>query len=488
MRILIVVVSTLWALGVPAAWSDDVTVCWDFSVDDYAYGCSKDNSLRSRGSKCKTMSGTDARCWMETYCRPRKSFEETVQVAKVPTPISKEKGALSLAIGALRMDDMEAFNRLLQLNKIALMLPGTDFFVQRVTGDLIIVQKRNEIETWWAPLDVPRIIEPEHLTPIPNLNFKKMAVQLSGPVTLWNSIEAFKTGMDLYRKFGREGLQDQINKKQVIKANAGAVIHVVKFDGVMAWVEHDYYKGVWVCTAAGLVRNIMNPTGFFNANSANPTMEDPPKDGKVHRGLLGVSIQDLNESLAKSFGVTDANGALVSRVVEGSPAEKAGIKPGDIIVKFNGKNISGAAELKNIVGREKPGTSATLTVVRDKKTVDFTVQIAERTTKAPGSAAPSTRDETSDELGVEIEKVPASAAEQMGLKEGEGVQVKDLQADGVGARMGLRAGDVILEVDGKSVTNAVDFNKAVKEAKENKVIRLKIQRGSTRVFLGSPLG
>lgn len=224
------------------------------------------------------------------------------------------------------------------------------------------------------------------------------------------------------------------------------------------------------------------------SNSANLIMEDLVKDGKVRRGLLGVNIQDLNESLSKSFGVTDTNGALVSQVVEGSPAEKAGIKPGDIIVKFNGKNVSGAADLKNIVGREKPGASAKLTVFRDKKTMDFTVQIAERTPKALGSATPATQGETSDELGVAIEKVPASAAEQMGLKEGEGVQIKDLQGDGVGARMGLRAGDVILEVDGKAVATAADFNKAVKEAKENKVIRLKIQRGSAKVFLGSPLG
>lgn len=224
------------------------------------------------------------------------------------------------------------------------------------------------------------------------------------------------------------------------------------------------------------------------ATSAKLIMEDLLKDGKVRRGLLGVNIQDLNESLAKSFGRTDTNGALVSQVVEGSPAEKVGIKPGDIITKFNGHDVSGAAELKNLVGREKPGTTAKLTVFRDKKTMDFTMKIAERTAKALGSASPTTPAETSDELGVEIEKVPATAAEQMGLKEGEGVQVKDLQADGIGARMGLRAGDVILEVDGKPVASSAEFNKSVKEAKENKVIRLKIQRGTAKVFLATPLG
>jgi serine protease Do len=225
------------------------------------------------------------------------------------------------------------------------------------------------------------------------------------------------------------------------------------------------------------------------ATSAKLIMEDLLKDGKVRRGLLGVNIQDLNDSLAKSFGRTDTNGALVSQVVEGSPAEKAGVKAGDIIVKFNGRNISGAAELKNLVGREKPGSTSTLSVFRDKKPMEFSIKIAERTAKALGSDAPSaSATEKSDELGVEIEKVPAAAAEQMGIKEGEGVQVKDLQPDGAGARMGLRSGDVILEVDGKALTSAADFNKAIQEAKANKVVRLKVQRGNAKIFLGAPLG
>ena len=92
------------------------------------------------------------------------------------------------------------------------------------------------------------------------------------------------------------------------------------------------------------------------SNSAKLIMEDLLKSGKVRRGLLGVNIQNLDEYLAKSFGRTETDGALVSQVVPDSPAEKAGVKVGDIVVKFNGTPVAGAAELKNLVGRVKPGT------------------------------------------------------------------------------------------------------------------------------------
>jgi len=223
-------------------------------------------------------------------------------------------------------------------------------------------------------------------------------------------------------------------------------------------------------------------------NAAKSIMDDLVKDGKVRRGLLGVNIQDLDESLAKSFGAPGTSGALVSQVIPESPAEKAGIKAGDIILKFNGESVSGAANLKNLVGREKPGATAKLTIYRDKKTVDVVLTIEERTPKALASVAPSAAKETSNELGVEIERVPAAMAEKMGLKEGEGVRIREItNPDGSGNKMGLRVGDVVLEVDGKSVSDVTAFNKAVAEAKTSGLIRLKIQRGSAKVFLASPL-
>ena len=225
------------------------------------------------------------------------------------------------------------------------------------------------------------------------------------------------------------------------------------------------------------------------SNSAKIVMDELIKHGKVTRGLLGVNIQDLNESLAKSFGLSDTNGALVAQVIAGSPAEKAGIKAGDVISKFNGKVVTGASELKNLVGQLKPGTVVKLTVQREKKTLDVNVTVSERTPQmlAETQTGPTGGAATSTDLGITLEKVPAAAAEKMGLKEGAGLAVKQVNPDSVGGKMGLHEGDVILEIDGKAASDVSAFNQAVSEAKKNKVIRLKVQRGSAAIFLASPL-
>ncbi len=225
------------------------------------------------------------------------------------------------------------------------------------------------------------------------------------------------------------------------------------------------------------------------SSSAKLIMDDLVKEGKVKRGLLGVNIQDMNEALSKSFGRKDSEGALVSQVVEGSPAEKAGVKAGDIILKFNDNVVKGAAHLKNLVGKEKPGASANMSVYRDNKTLEIPVKIAERTQKAlASSGATDSAGETSNDLGIQIEKVPASVSSKMGLKDGEGLLVKDIASDGAGAKIGLRAGDVILEIDGTAVSGMDEFKMAVSTAKKNKVIRLMIQRGSAKIFLAGTLG
>lgn len=217
------------------------------------------------------------------------------------------------------------------------------------------------------------------------------------------------------------------------------------------------------------------------SDSAKMVMEQLLKKGKVERGLLGVNIQDVTEPLAKSFGRMDTNGALVSQVVPGKPAEKAGIKAGDIILEFNGKPIEDAAQLKNVVGQTKVGSPAKVTVWRDKKTLTLDVTIGERTAEL--LAAGEHKAETSSELGLTVGKVPSEMASKFDLKENVGLMVKSLESDGRGAAMGLRQGDVILEVDGSVIKSVSEFNTKVAEAKKNGVIRMMIQRGAATIYL-----
>jgi serine protease Do len=220
------------------------------------------------------------------------------------------------------------------------------------------------------------------------------------------------------------------------------------------------------------------------ANSAKLIMEALLKEGKVRRGLLGVNIQDLNESLAKSFGRSDTAGALVSQVISGSPAEKAGIKSGDIITKLNGVAVESSAGLKNAVGRLAPGSTAKLTIYRNKKEMTVEAKIGERDPKEIAEATGGSAGDSSNELGAEVESVPPAAAEKMGIKGGSGVRVRDLDEDGVGARIGLKPGDVVLEVEDETVTDPATFSAAVAKAKKTGTIRLKIQRGKNQIFIG----
>lgn len=227
------------------------------------------------------------------------------------------------------------------------------------------------------------------------------------------------------------------------------------------------------------------------SNAAKLVMDEIMKEGKVRRGMVGVNIQDMNEALAKSFGRTDTEGALVSQVIPDSPAEKAGIKAGDIILTFNGQPITGASELKNLVGQTKPGSAATLTIYRDKKTLDVTLNVSERTPKALAEGAPPSipsKAEASKELGIAVEPVPAELANKLKLKEGVGVAIKEVTSGGLGSKMGLQEGDIIVEIGGKEIRDVATLNQGVDEAKKSGAIRLMIQRGAARIYLAESMG
>ena len=192
--------------------------------------------------------------------------------------------------------------------------------------------------------------------------------------------------------------------------------------------------------------------------------------GKVTRGRMGVTVQEVTPTLAQSFGLDKARGALVSKVDEDGPAAKAGLKSGDVIVGFGGKAIQESGELPAIVADTKPGETVNVRIVRggDEQDLELTVgeMPSERATLARGPA------ETQGKLGVTVRQGD------------EGMVVESAQ--GPAAKAGVRAGDVILGVNGKPVKSAAALKSALDGAGEH--VALLVQRGEARMYVPVQIG
>lgn len=192
------------------------------------------------------------------------------------------------------------------------------------------------------------------------------------------------------------------------------------------------------------------------SNLARDVMENLVTEGKVTRGYLGVMIQDVTPALAKEFKLKEAHGALVGDVTAHSPAEKAGVKTGDVILEFNGKKVTDGRHLKLEVARAKPGEEAPLKVLRDgnMKTLDVTVK------ELPGTEQLAQNDNKNDKdtgtlNGVGVTDLDNNARQQFSVpNQVKGAVVTEVDPNSAAAEAGLRPGDVIQEINRKAVKNA----------------------------------
>jgi serine protease Do len=203
--------------------------------------------------------------------------------------------------------------------------------------------------------------------------------------------------------------------------------------------------------------------------------------GRVSRGRIGVQIDQVTKDVAEAIGLGKPQGALVRGVEAGSPGEKAGVEPGDVITKFDGKPIEKPSDLPRLVGNTKPGTKSTLTVFRRGASRDLSVTIAEIEPDKPSKRA-SDRDEPA-------QKPPASAAaKSLGLAVSDltDAQKKELKVKGgvkvdaatdAAARAGLREGDIIMAVGNTDVSNAREFESAVAKSDKSKALSVLFRRG-----------
>jgi serine protease Do len=230
--------------------------------------------------------------------------------------------------------------------------------------------------------------------------------------------------------------------------------------------------------------------GFMGLSFAIPidvalqVKDDLVQTGKVTRGRIGVQIQDVNQALANSFGLPKPQGALISGVEPGSPAEKAGLKSGDVVLGVNGKQVNQLSELSGAIAATKPGSNARLQIWREGKSRDVDVKVAELLEQktAAANSGKNAPGETSAKLGLTLRELAPEERAQLKTEGGLVVQ----SASGAAARAGIQPGDVILALNDTPVKSVEQLKSLVQ--KSDKTVALLIQRESNRMYVPLQIG
>jgi serine protease Do len=203
------------------------------------------------------------------------------------------------------------------------------------------------------------------------------------------------------------------------------------------------------------------------------------KTGKVIRGWLGVMIQKVSPELKETFNLKDEKGALVSHVAPGSPAEKAGVKRGDVIVSFDGKEINEMKDLPYIVGSTPVDKKVRMVVIRNGEEKHFKIKIGELKEEVEDRKI----EEPKSDLGMTVEELTPQLAHNLGLSETSGVIVVKVQRDSPAAEAGLQQGDLILEVGQDELKNLSEFHEKIQSYEKGDTVLFLIKRGESTLFL-----
>jgi serine protease Do len=239
----------------------------------------------------------------------------------------------------------------------------------------------------------------------------------------------------------------------------------------------------------GINTAILSRTGGYQgigfaipSNMARPIMDSLTRDGKVVRGWLGVAIQDLDPDLARALGTKQERGVLVADVREGSPADKAGLERGDVVLSFNGRKVDSTARLRNQTAAAGKGARVKLGILRDGARKTLEVTLGEMPAHRGGVAR---LDRSRGVLGgMTVQGLDRATRSKLGVPERvtHGVVVKEISRRSPAARAGLRPGDVILELDREAIRSVGQFTRLYDRA-EGKVLLLIFRSGSTMYLL-----
>ncbi|QTA91795.1 DegQ family serine endoprotease [Desulfonema magnum] len=209
-------------------------------------------------------------------------------------------------------------------------------------------------------------------------------------------------------------------------------------------------------------------------NLAKNIFEQLKRHGEVTRGWLGVAIQDITSELAEYYGVKNKKGVLVTEVFEGDPADKAGIRPKDIIIEVNSTKVETTRELTRTVAELGVGESANIKVLRDGKERTFKVRIAKRQDEKIASR--DTKKEEEDELGIRVSDITPEVSRRFNIKESEGVIVVGVEPGSKGEKADVMSGDIIKEVNHKTIKTVDDYTEAIRKIKSGESVQMFIRR------------
>ena len=209
-------------------------------------------------------------------------------------------------------------------------------------------------------------------------------------------------------------------------------------------------------------------------NIAEEVAKDLIDHGKVIRPYIGVAIKDIDQTFAKALGMKDAEGVLVQSVEDNSPAESADIKPGDVILKFDGQKVDQANQLQALVASRRPGEKVDIQLLRDGKTTDVTVTLKERENEefASNSASESSSSEKLESLGLSVQDADKATLAKYDAK--EGIIVTDVISGSEADQRGLQRGDLITSVDNKPIKSTSEFEKSVDDHKPGDALLVRV--------------
>jgi serine protease Do len=212
-------------------------------------------------------------------------------------------------------------------------------------------------------------------------------------------------------------------------------------------------------------------------NSVKDLLPQLKDKGRVVRGYLGTTVQKITPEIADSLGLKQVGGALVADVVKGGPAEKAGIKTGDIIVEFDRKDIKDSSDLPAAVARVAPGTTVQLKVMREGKQVLLPIIVGELKDKEVVASSQE------NDLGLTVQPVTPDIAQSLGLDRAEGLVVASVTPGSAADEAGLRSGDVITQINRRPVKNLTEYNREISRNEKGKSVLFLVRRGQSSVFL-----